>query len=50
MHPDKVPLAFGIKISPHHHTPLAWFYFSQPNSWFDLNWKTILWKVHHANL
>jgi len=21
MHPDKVPLAFGIKIDPHHHTP-----------------------------
>jgi len=21
MHPDKVPLAFGIKTSPHHHTP-----------------------------
>jgi len=23
MHPDKVPLAFGIKIYPHHHTPLT---------------------------
>jgi len=23
MHPDKVPLAFGIKIAPHHHTPFA---------------------------
>jgi len=23
MHPDKVPLAFGIKISPRHHTPFT---------------------------
>jgi len=23
MNPDKVPLAFGIKISPHHHTPFT---------------------------
>jgi len=22
MHPDKVPLSFGIKISPHHHSPI----------------------------
>jgi len=23
MHTTKVPLAFGIKISPHHHTPFT---------------------------
>jgi len=28
MHPDKVPLAIGIKISPHHHTP-----FTMPRDW-----------------
>jgi len=28
MHPDKVPLAFGIKIAPHHHTP-----FTIPRDW-----------------
>jgi len=28
MHPDKVPLAFEIKISPHHHTP-----FTTPRDW-----------------
>jgi len=28
MHPDKVSLAFGIKISPHHHTP-----FTTPRDW-----------------
>jgi len=26
MHPDKVPLAFGIKIEPHHHTPFIRLY------------------------
>jgi len=28
MHPDKVPLAFGIKIAPHHHIP-----FTIPRDW-----------------
>jgi len=28
MHPDKVPLVFGIKIDPHHHTP-----FTIPRDW-----------------
>jgi len=23
MDPDKVPMAFGIKITPHHHTPFT---------------------------
>jgi len=23
MHPDKIPLAFGIKMVPHHHTPFT---------------------------
>jgi len=31
MHPDKVPLGFGIKITPHHHIP-----FTIPRDWHEI--------------
>jgi len=53
MHPDKVPLAFGIKIAPHH-TPFTipgdWHGFISVSLISGLIWEIILWKVLIANL
>jgi len=40
MHPDKVPLAFGIKIDPHHHTPST-----TPRDWNGVKLIVYLWAL-----